>query len=147
MMEAVKAALPADAGIFTAAVADWRVAESGADKIKKSGEGPPRLALVENPDILATVAAPGPRRPEVVIGFAAETRDVVEHARAKLQRKGCDLIVANDVSAATGVMGGERNRVHLVSADGVETWPDLAKAEVARALVARLADMLQARHD
>ena len=143
MLDAVRAALPADIAVFAAAVADWRVAEVGAEKIKKAGAAP-NFALVENPDILATVAADPALRPALVIGFAAETQSVVEHARAKLERKGCDLIVANDVSAG-GVMGGERNRVHLVSRDGVESWPDQSKSDVARALVARVADMLHAK--
>jgi len=142
MLAAVEAALPAEIGIFAAAVADWRVDRPADQKMKKDGRGLPALALVENPDILATVARHGERRPALVVGFAAETETVVDHARAKLARKGCDLIVANDVSPEGGVMGGERNTVHLVSADGVETWPTLPKDEVARRLVARLARML-----
>jgi phosphopantothenoylcysteine decarboxylase / phosphopantothenate---cysteine ligase len=142
MLAAVEAALPAEIGIFAAAVADWRVDRPADQKMKKDGRGLPALALVENPDILATVARCGERRPALVVGFAAETETVVDHARAKLARKGCDLIVANDVSPEGGVMGGERNTVHLVSADGVETWPTLPKDEVARRLVARLARML-----
>jgi phosphopantothenoylcysteine decarboxylase/phosphopantothenate--cysteine ligase len=144
MLEAVRAALPADVAVFAAAVADWRVAEEGTEKIKKSGAGAPSFALVENPDILATIAKDTVHRPPIVIGFAAETENVIEHARTKLARKGCDLIVANDVSPATGVMGGERNRVHLVSRDGVESWPDQSKREVARALIARAAELLHA---
>jgi phosphopantothenoylcysteine decarboxylase/phosphopantothenate--cysteine ligase len=144
MLAAVEAALPADIAIFAAAVADWRVAEAGAQKVKKDPRGPPHLALVENPDILATIARAGSRRPRLVIGFAAETQDVVDHARAKLARKGCDLIVANDVSPATGVMGGERNRVHLISAKGVETWPELGKGELAERLIARAAALVEA---
>jgi phosphopantothenoylcysteine decarboxylase/phosphopantothenate--cysteine ligase len=142
MLAAVEAALPAEIGIFAAAVADWRVDRPADQKMKKDGRGLPALALVENPDILATVARHDERRPALVVGFAAETEKVVDHARAKLARKGCDLIVANDVSPEGGVMGGERNTVHLVSADGVETWPTLPKDEVARRLVARLARML-----
>jgi phosphopantothenoylcysteine decarboxylase/phosphopantothenate--cysteine ligase len=142
MLAAVEAALPAEIGIFAAAVADWRVDRPADQKVKKDGRGLPALALVENPDILATVARHDERRPALVVGFAAETEKVVDHARAKLARKGCDLIVANDVSPEGGVMGGERNTVHLVSADGVETWPTLPKDEVARRLVARLARML-----
>jgi phosphopantothenoylcysteine decarboxylase / phosphopantothenate---cysteine ligase len=142
MLAAVEAALPAEIGIFAAAVADWRVDRPADQKMKKDGRGLPALALVENPDILATVARHDERRPALVVGFAAETETVVDHARAKLARKGCDLIVANDVSPEGGVMGGERNTVHLVSADGVETWPTLPKDEVARRLVARLARML-----
>ncbi|KAA5601863.1 bifunctional phosphopantothenoylcysteine decarboxylase/phosphopantothenate--cysteine ligase CoaBC [Blastochloris sulfoviridis] len=141
MLAACEAALPADAAVFAAAVADWRVARDAGQKIKKTGDGPPALALVENPDILATISR-SPSRPPLVIGFAAETEHVLDHAKAKLARKGCDLIVANDVSPESGVMGGERNRVHLVSAAGVESWPDLSKDEVARRLVARIAVLL-----
>jgi phosphopantothenoylcysteine decarboxylase / phosphopantothenate---cysteine ligase len=123
-------------------VADWRVADAGSQKIKKGPAGAPSFALVENPDILATIAHDGARRPPLVVGFAAETEHVVEHATAKLARKGCDLIVANDVSPGSGVMGGDRNRVHLVSAGGVETWPDMDKDAVARALVTRIGEMI-----
>ncbi|MGX7705283.1 bifunctional phosphopantothenoylcysteine decarboxylase/phosphopantothenate--cysteine ligase CoaBC [Methylobacterium sp. Gmos1] len=140
MLAAVEAALPADIAVFAAAVADWRPAAFGEEKIKKGPDGPPPLALTENPDILATVARRREGRPPLVVGFAAETTDVIAHARAKIARKGCDLIVANDVSTATGVMGGDRNAVHLIGRDGsLETWPDLPKDEVARRLVARLA--------
>jgi phosphopantothenoylcysteine decarboxylase/phosphopantothenate--cysteine ligase len=145
MLAAVEAALPADIAIFAAAVADWRVANPGSVKIKKGDGAAPGLMLVENPDILATIAGDTERRPPVVIGFAAETDDVLRHARAKLARKGCDIIVANDVSAGSGVMGGEENSVHIVSADGVETWPRLAKTQVATALVERAAIMLERR--
>jgi len=138
MLAAVEKALPADIGIFAAAVADWRVANAGGQKIKKNGGKLPELALAENPDILATIAHRNEGRPPLMVGFAAETENVIEHARQKLARKGCDLIVANDVSAATGVMGGDRNTVHLVGPSGVETWPTLDKAEVARRLVERL---------
>ncbi|CAM5774561.1 phosphopantothenate synthase [Labrys miyagiensis] len=141
MLEAVEEALPADIAIFSAAVADWRVADAGTQKIKKGESGAPRFSLVENPDILATVAHADARRPALVVGFAAETENVVEHAKAKLARKGCDLIVANDVSPESGVMGGDRNRVHLVSSAGVETWPDMDKDAVARALVAHIAKL------
>ena len=142
MLAAVEEALPADAGIFTAAVADWRPDNEGAQKIKKvKGERPPDLALAENPDILATVAS-GRNRPGLVIGFAAETEKVVEHATAKRERKKADWIVANDVSPATGVMGGDRNTVHLITADGVDAWPTLSKVEVAQRLVERLADAM-----
>jgi phosphopantothenoylcysteine decarboxylase/phosphopantothenate--cysteine ligase len=110
--------------------------------MKKGAEGTPSLTLAENPDILATIAHRADGRPPLVIGFAAETERVVEHAKAKLAKKGCDLIVANDVSPASGVMGGAANTVHLVSADGVEDWPTLDKDEVARRLVARIADRL-----
>jgi phosphopantothenoylcysteine decarboxylase/phosphopantothenate--cysteine ligase len=137
MLAAALAALPADVAICAAAVADWRVAEAAAEKIKKAGRGAPKLTLVENPDILKRLAAPGEGRPALVIGFAAETENVVEHARKKRKAKGCDWIVANDVSAGTGVMGGERNRVHLVTAEGVESWPEMDKRAVGERLVAR----------
>jgi phosphopantothenoylcysteine decarboxylase / phosphopantothenate---cysteine ligase len=141
MMDAVEAALPADIAIFAAAVSDWRVAAPAHNKIKKTGDGTPALSLTENPDILASVARRAERRPDIVVGFAAETENVVENARAKLARKGCDLIVANDVTPDLGVMGGDDNTVHLVTAEGVETWPTLDKDEVARRLIARLAEM------
>jgi phosphopantothenoylcysteine decarboxylase/phosphopantothenate--cysteine ligase len=143
MLDAVENALPADIAIFAAAVADWRVAEASLAKVKKGGGGPPVLDLVENPDILAAVAGRAKdRRPGLVIGFAAETDDVVANARAKLLRKGCDMIVANDVSPSTGIMGGDRNSVQLVTVAGVEAWPCLPKEEVARRLISRLAGML-----
>jgi phosphopantothenoylcysteine decarboxylase/phosphopantothenate--cysteine ligase len=144
MLAAVEKALPADAAVFAAAVADWRAEHPGEHKIKKSGGKPPPLALVENPDILAAVAHRGAGRPALVVGFAAETDDVIDNARAKLARKGCDWIVANDVSAAAGVMGGDHNTVHLVTRDGVESWPTQSKEEVARRLVARIAAALGA---
>jgi len=141
MLAAVEAALPADIAVFAAAVADWRPESLGDQKIKKGPDGPPPLRLTENPDILATIARRGDGRPPVVVGFAAETTDVIAHARAKIARKGCDLIVANDVSAGTGVMGGDRNSVHLIGRDGsLETWPTMGKDEVAHRLVARLAE-------
>ena len=139
MLEAVRAALPADVGIFAAAVADWRVSNRAAEKIKKGAGGLPQLAFAENPDILRTISARGAGRPELVVGFAAETEHVVEHARKKRKAKGCDWIVANDVSPASGVMGGDRNTVHIVSAEGVEDWPELGKDEVAERLMARVA--------
>jgi len=145
MLAAVEAALPADIAIFAAAVADWRAAEAAPQKIKKGASEPPALALAENPDILATIARCDKSRPPLLVGFAAETETVIEHARKKLARKGCDLIVANDVSAESGVMGGAKNTVHLVTAEGVETWPTLDKDEVARRLVVRLADLLRTR--
>jgi phosphopantothenoylcysteine decarboxylase / phosphopantothenate---cysteine ligase len=138
MLGAVSAELPADIAVFTAAVADWRV-EAARDKIKKRGR-PPALELTENPDILKTIAT-GPDRPDIVVGFAAETENLVEHAKAKLAGKACDLIVANDVSSATKVMGGTRNTVHLVTRDGVESWPEMSKQEVATRLMERLASM------
>ncbi len=136
MAAAVDAALPADIAVMVAAVADWRT-DAAAGKIKKGAGGPPALTLVENSDILATVAAPGPRRPALVVGFAAETGTTVAHGQAKLTKKRCDWIVANDVSGE--VMGGDANRIHLITADSVEDWPELPKAEVAAALVARIA--------
>ena len=144
MLGAVEKALPADAAVFAAAVADWRVAEAGEQKIKKTAGGAPKLTLVENPDILATIAQRKTLRPKLVVGFAAETEHVIENARAKRERKGCDWIVANDVSPATGIMGGDRNTVHLITADGVESWPDEAKDDVATDLVARIAKALAA---
>jgi phosphopantothenoylcysteine decarboxylase/phosphopantothenate--cysteine ligase len=142
MLAAVERALPADVAVFAAAVADWRVEAQAAEKIKKGAGAPAALPLVENPDILATIARRAEGRPPLVVGFAAETERVVEHAAAKLARKGCDLVVANDVSPGTGIMGGERNAVHLVGRDGVETWPSLPKDEVARRLVGRFAALL-----
>jgi phosphopantothenoylcysteine decarboxylase/phosphopantothenate--cysteine ligase len=145
MLMAVRQALPADIGIFAAAVADWRVASAASEKIKKdaNSKSPPKLELVENPDILKTIAhEPVGTRPMLVIGFAAETEQVLEHAKQKRKRKGCDWIVANDVSPETGVMGGDRNTVHLVTVDGVEHWPEMDKAAVAEALVRRAAEHL-----
>ena len=138
MAAAVEAALPADAAVMVAAVADWRVEASG-QKIKKGAGGPPVLHLVENPDILATLAR-SPGRPRLVVGFAAETEQVIDHARAKLAKKGADWIVANDVSG--DVMGGDANTVHIVSANGVESWERMAKDEVATRLAQRIADAL-----
>ena len=141
MLAACRAALPADIAVCAAAVADWRPAATAAQKIKKGADEPPPIALVRNPDILATLAAPGNARPRIVVGFAAETEDLIANARRKLAAKGCDLIVANDVSAASGTFGGQDNTVHLVAADGVESWPRLSKQEVAE----RLADTIQRR--
>jgi phosphopantothenoylcysteine decarboxylase/phosphopantothenate--cysteine ligase len=143
MLAAVSKALPADVAVFAAAVADWRVDRPNAGKIKKQPGGTPKLGLVENPDILASVAHRTSGRPRLVIGFAAETDHIVAHAKTKLARKGCDWIIANDVSAASGVMGGDRNTVHLVTAGGVESWPPQSKDEVARALIARIAESLE----
>jgi phosphopantothenoylcysteine decarboxylase/phosphopantothenate--cysteine ligase len=143
MLAAVEAALPADIAIFAAAVADWRVALASEQKLKKGAGGTPKLALTENPDILSTIAHLTAKRPQLVIGFAAETEHVVEHAKAKLKRKGCDWILANDVSAESGVMGGDLNRIHLVTAGGVEEWPTQSKDEVARTLIARVASTLE----
>ena len=142
-MEAVEAALPADIFVGAAAVADWRVASAASQKLKRGTGAAPSLELVENPDILATVARRKAERPALVVGFAAETRDVVEQAKVKLVRKGCDLIVANDVSEAGGGFGGATNEVHLVSAAGIEDWPRLDKNLVASRLVERLADLLR----
>jgi phosphopantothenoylcysteine decarboxylase / phosphopantothenate---cysteine ligase len=143
MLQAVEAALPTDVGIFAAAVADWRTADTGEQKLKKDGSGPPKLALVENPDILATISKLETKRPQLVIGFAAETENVIEHAKAKLKRKGCDWIVANDVSAEGGAMGGDDNAVHLITASGVDSWPTQSKDDVAKMLVARVAPALK----
>lgn len=143
MLGAVQGALPADAVICAAAVADWRVANASADKLKKDPSGRmPVLEFVENPDILATVSGLKEDRPRLVVGFAAETSDVLAHARAKRARKGCDWIVANDVSPETGIMGGSENAVMLITAEGVEHWPRMAKADVARRLARRIADAL-----
>lgn len=143
MAAAVDAALPADAAVMAAAVADWRVANAAGQKLKKDGLGKaPALEFAENPDILATVSK-GPTRPRLVVGFAAETTDVVAHATAKRARKGCDWIVANDVSPATGIMGGSENAVVLITADGAEVWPRMGKDEVARKLAVRIAEALR----
>jgi phosphopantothenoylcysteine decarboxylase / phosphopantothenate---cysteine ligase len=143
MLDACQSALPADIAVFAAAVADWRVERSSSGKIKKQpGAAPPVLTLVPNPDILATIAAAGPNRPRLVVGFAAETDDLKANAQAKLKRKNADWIVANDVSPETGIMGGAENAVQLVSASGIETWPRLAKDDVARRLARRIAEAL-----
>ncbi|MXQ08636.1 bifunctional phosphopantothenoylcysteine decarboxylase/phosphopantothenate--cysteine ligase CoaBC [Alphaproteobacteria bacterium GH1-50] len=143
MKDVVEAALPADAAIFAAAVADWRVEGASNAKIKKTATGDvPTLALTENPDILATVSQRAEGRPKLVIGFAAETNDVVENATAKRARKGCDWIVANDVSPETGIMGGTENAVTLIDADGAEVWPRASKSEVAKRLAERIAEAL-----
>jgi len=145
MLAAVRAALPSDAAVFAAAVADWRVANAAATKMKKDGSGrAPALEFAENPDILATVSQLGDTRPALVVGFAAETDDVLAHATAKRDRKGCDWIVANDVSPATGIMGGEENAVTVITASGAEEWPRLPKDEVARRLALRIAGALGA---
>ncbi|MCC5991259.1 MAG: bifunctional phosphopantothenoylcysteine decarboxylase/phosphopantothenate--cysteine ligase CoaBC [Rhodobacteraceae bacterium] len=142
MLDAALAALPVDAAVMAAAVADWRVANGGAaQKMKKSAQGMPELSFAQNPDILKTIAGHA-QRPALVVGFAAETENVIEHASAKRLRKGCDWIVANDVSPATGIMGGAENAVHLISDQGAEDWPRLPKAEVARRLAARIAEAL-----
>ncbi len=145
MLEICEGEMPADIAIFTAAVADWRVATDAPEKLKKTAGGPPNLTLTENPDILATISRSS-RRPRVVVGFAAETEHVTEHAAQKLKKKGCDLIVANDVGRDSGVFGGDRNTVHLVSASGIENWPEMTKDEVAQRLMERLAQMLVPQH-
>jgi phosphopantothenoylcysteine decarboxylase/phosphopantothenate--cysteine ligase len=142
MLDAVEQALPADCAIFAAAVADWRVADARLEKIKKTKTGMPPLSLVENPDILATIAHRKSGRPPLVVGFAAETENLIANAKDKLKRKGCDWIVANDVSLESGVMGGDSNKVHIVTANGVEDWPPQSKDDVARALVGRIATAL-----
>jgi len=145
MAEAVAAALPADIAVCAAAVADWRPADVRDAKLKKADDGaPPTVTLTANPDILKTLAQAGARRPRLVVGFAAETEDVERHARAKLAKKGCDWLLANDVSPATGTFGGARNRVVLFERDGgTERWPELAKTELAERLVARIADVFE----
>ena len=143
MLAACQAALPADAAVCAAAVADWRVEQAADHKLKKApGAAPPTLSLTPNPDILAILAKPGPARPSLVVGFAAETDDVVAHATAKRARKGCDWMIANDVSPATGIMGGAENQVTLVTAEGAEAWPRMAKTEVAGRLADRIAAYL-----
>jgi phosphopantothenoylcysteine decarboxylase/phosphopantothenate--cysteine ligase len=141
MLAAVEKALPADVAVFAAAVADWRVDGQRRQKMKK-GSGAPTLVLVENPDILATIAQRKNGRPRLVVGFAAETEKVIENAKAKLANKRSDWIVANDVSAETGVMGGDRNTVHLVTPAGVESWPSQSKEDVATMLMERIASTL-----
>lgn len=142
MQEAALAALPVDAAIFAAAVADWRVTKTSDQKLKKSIDGLPVLQFAENPDILADIAQMAQGRPGLVIGFAAETNDVVENATAKRKRKQCDWIVANDVSPQTGIMGGTENAVILISEDGAETWPRMSKTDVARQLAERVVTAL-----
>ena len=143
MLAAVTSALPADAAVFAAAVADWRVASASDSKIKKDGSGAlPVLEFAENPDILATVSKMKKGRPYLVVGFAAETDDVIAHATAKLKRKGCDWIVANDVSPETGIMGGAENVVTVISTDGADNWPRMTKAAVSERLAAKIAEAL-----
>lgn len=145
MLLAVQTALPAEAAIFAAAVADWRVANASLQKMKKDGTGQaPALSFAENPDILATVAQMGPGRPKLVVGFAAETENVEAHATAKRARKGCDWIVANDVSPGTGIMGGSENAVTILDESGAETWARMSKDDVARRLALRIATALTA---
>ena len=143
MRDAVEALLPADAAVFVAAVADWRAESAAGEKIKKTaGGGPPLLHLVENPDILAAIGHHR-QRPYLVVGFAAETQDLIANAQAKLKRKSADFIVANDVSAEGGAMGGDRNRVRIVSKSGVDEWPEMSKAEVATRLANLIAERLK----
>jgi len=142
MLDAVLDALPADIAICAAAVADWHAAAQGAQKLKKTSGADVSLTLEQNPDILATIAIGGPQRPDLVIGFAAETENVVDNALSKRRAKGADWIVANDVSAETGIMGGDRTRVHLVTGAGVEDWPPMTKDEMAARLLARAAEVL-----
>lgn len=139
MLDACMAALPVDIAVFAAAVADWRVAAASDQKIKKSG-APPTLTMTENPDILKTVSQAGQDRPSLVVGFAAETENLIPHARAKLERKGCDWIVANDVSPETGVFGGDANTLHLVARAGVEPWPKMDKVAAGKRLADRIAE-------
>jgi phosphopantothenoylcysteine decarboxylase / phosphopantothenate---cysteine ligase len=148
MLEAVEATLPADVAVMAAAVADWRVANASPGKLKKDGSGKvPPLALVENPDILAAIGRHHTLRPAMVVGFAAETANLLANAEAKRIAKGADWIVANDVSPENGVMGGDDNAVHLITRDGVEKWPRLPKTAVAERLIARIAEALNARHE
>ena len=143
MLAACEGALPVDVAVMAAAVADWRVETTAQHKLKKDGSGPPVLRFAENPDILSSIAQHGNDRPTLVIGFAAETDDIVENARAKLARKRCDWILANDVSPGTQTFGGDRNTIHLVTAEGVEDWPVLTKREVAERLADRIGEALQ----
>ena len=144
MLAKVQQSLPVDIAVAAAAVSDWRPAQEAGQKMKKrEGGAPPRIELATNPDILATIAAPGPKRPRLVIGFAAETEKVIEHATAKRQKKQCDWILANDVSSGTGTFGGADNKVHVITAQRAEEWPRLSKTELAERLVARIAEHLK----
>jgi phosphopantothenoylcysteine decarboxylase/phosphopantothenate--cysteine ligase len=143
MLAAVQSALPADMAIFTAAVADWKVAKVASEKIKKKDDNSlPSLSFAENPDILKTIATLKKNRPKLVVGFAAETENVIAHAKAKLAKKGCDFIVANNVSPQGGVFGGAANTVHIVSPSGVESWPKMSKADVAGRLMAKFSELV-----
>lgn len=144
MLAACEKALPADVAVCAAAVADWRVTTEATEKMKKSGTGVPTLEMTENPDILATLSAAANTRPALVIGFAAETENVVEYAQAKRSKKGCDWILANDVSPGTDTFGGTDNTIHLVSADGIEDWPRMSKTDVAERLANRITEQLGA---
>jgi phosphopantothenoylcysteine decarboxylase / phosphopantothenate---cysteine ligase len=143
MLAAAEKALPADAAVFAAAVADWRPERTSDSKIKKQQGRTPTLTLIENPDILSTIAHRKSGRPKLVIGFAAETDDLIANGKAKLAKKGCDWILANDVSPATGIMGGDTNTIHLISSAGVEDWPPQSKDDVARTLIDRIAAALK----
>jgi len=145
MLAACQKTLPADVAVCAAAVSDWRTTEEAGQKMKKNGGGPPALALTENPDILRTLGEAGNLRPGLLIGFAAETEKVVEHAKAKRKKKGADWILANDVSPATGTFGGDANVIHLIDADGVEDWPKMSKEEVARRLAQRITEKIAAK--
>jgi phosphopantothenoylcysteine decarboxylase/phosphopantothenate--cysteine ligase len=144
MLAACESALPADIAVCAAAVADWRVASQANEKLKKNGSSVPTLEMAENPDILATLSATANTRPGLVIGFGAETENVIVHAKAKRERKGCDWILANDVSPETGTFGGADNTIHLVSAAGVENWPTMSKVDVANRLAERITKHLGA---
>jgi phosphopantothenoylcysteine decarboxylase/phosphopantothenate--cysteine ligase len=144
MLEACKSALPVNVAVCAAAVSDWRPAKAQAQKLKKTGTAPPGLDLIQNPDILATIAQAGTRRPRLVIGFAAETNNVIEHATAKRESKGCDWILANDVSRETGTFGGDENTIHLIDASGVEDWPRMSKTDVAKRIAERIAATFEA---
>jgi phosphopantothenoylcysteine decarboxylase/phosphopantothenate--cysteine ligase len=142
MLDAVNSALPADAAVFAAAVADWKMASEAKSKIKKDGKALPTLEFAENPDILASVAQMKKGRPKLVVGFAAETDDITKNATAKRKRKGCDWIVANDVSPETGIMGGTENAVTVIDEAGADAWPRLSKDQVAAKLAAKIAEAL-----
>ena len=146
MLAACEAALPVDIAVCAAAVADWRPAHAGNQKLKKNGANTKSLELTANPDILATLAQSKTARPRLVVGFAAKTEQVIKHAEEKLKKKGCDWILANDVSESTGTFGGDANTIHLVSVNGVEDWPTLSKLDVAQRLARRIADHLRGSH-
>jgi phosphopantothenoylcysteine decarboxylase/phosphopantothenate--cysteine ligase len=145
MLAACQGALPADVAVCAAAVSDWRAAEEAGQKMKKNGGGPPALALTENPDILRALGEAGNLRPGLLIGFAAETEKVVEHAKAKRKKKGADWILANDVSPAAGTFGGDTNVIHLIDENGVEDWPRMSKEEVAGRLADKIAENIVAK--
>ncbi len=144
MLEACRRALPVDVAVCAAAVSDWRAADEAGQKIKKNGGGPRKLELIENPDILRTLALADNMRPGLLVGFAAETEKVIAHAKAKRKKKGADWILANDVSPGTGTFGGDRNVIHLIDEGGVEDWPPMSKDAVARRLAERIADHIAA---